>query len=348
MAVETKSQPFIGPACAEGMVVLPVTDEEKAAAPGAGPLALPDRLTMAAFAGFVLIVGSAPLALRFVYSEVPAYWAGFMRFGLGALIFWAFALVKRAPLPHGKALSGAVLYGALGVGAAFLLLGWGLIKTPAGVTSTIMSMVPLLTIFFASFHGIETLRLRGVIGGLIAVVGIAAITGSSLYNGTQLSIPHLIAILAGSACIAELGIIAKLIPPSHPLAINAIAMTAGSLIMLAGSFMIGETPALPVSSGVWLAFLYLATLGTVGTFGLYLFTLSRWTASGASYAFVLSPIVAVLLATTLAGEEISLLLLLGGLLVLLGVYVGALSGNGMRGKASAPKMERIESQTGDD
>ena len=40
---------------------------------------------------------------------------------------------------------------------------------------------------------------------------------------------------------------------------------------------------------------YLATMGTVGLFILFVFALGRWTASGMSYLFVMMPIVAVIL-----------------------------------------------------
>lgn len=62
-------------------------------------------------------------------------------------------------------------------------------------------------------------------------------------------------------------------------------------------------------------------------FGLYLFTLQRWTASGVSYNFVLFPIVATAAGALLARELITAAVVAGGLMVLAGVYVGVLSGH---------------------
>src|SRR4030067_3612525 len=158
MAVETKSQTFIGPSCAEGMLAPQVNRDVKTAEQSRG---LADRKTLAAFAGFVLIVGTATVSLRHIYTEVTPFWAGFMRFVVGALIFWGLLLVRRVEFPRGRALAGASLYGFLSVGLSFMLLLWGLSGTPAGVTSTVMSIVPLLTIFFAGLHGLVVVRVGG-------------------------------------------------------------------------------------------------------------------------------------------------------------------------------------------
>ena len=60
-------------------------------------------------------------------------------------------------------------------------------------------------------------------------------------------------------------------------------------------------------------------------FYLAVYVLQHWTASASSYMVVLVPFVTVPLAALLAEEEITVWLLAGALLVLLGAFVGALS-----------------------
>lgn len=57
-----------------------------------------------------------------------------------------------------------------------------------------------------------------------------------------------------------------------------------------------------------------------------MFVIRRWTASATSYQFVLYPFVAVALGAAIANESVTGAFLLGGALVLAGVYVGALTG----------------------
>ena len=57
---------------------------------------------------------------------------------------------------------------------------------------------------------------------------------------------------------------------------------------------------------------------------LYVVVVRLWSASRAAYSFVLIPFVTVLLSAWIDDEPVGAALVLGGLLVLAGVYVGAL------------------------
>jgi drug/metabolite transporter (DMT)-like permease len=283
----------------------------------------PDRATLIAFGLFILLGGGAPIAVRFTFAELAPYWSAVLRFSLAALIFWLLMLYRGVRLPRGRALLGALIFGTLSVGGAFLLMYTGLTGTGASLAATLVATVPLLTLFFAAAHRLEKMRRRGLFGGLLALTGIAISVGGSLFSGAEVSLPHILAILAAAACFAEAGIVVKLFPPCHPYATNAVAMSTGTLILVAVSLIRGEPRILPSSPSVWLSLSYLV-IATVGMFLLYLFILGRWTATGASYAFVLNPLVTVILATFLTDEVISLMFLIGAAIVLLGVYVGAL------------------------
>jgi drug/metabolite transporter (DMT)-like permease len=111
----------------------------------------------------------------------------------------------------------------------------------------------------------------------------------------------------------------------HPIATNAIGMLVGAAIVLALSFAVGEAHELPHTGTTWIVLAYLCVVGSVGLFGLFLTMLRRWTASASSYALVVMPLVAVALGGALRGETITPIFLVGGVLVAVGVYVGALS-----------------------
>jgi drug/metabolite transporter (DMT)-like permease len=284
--------------------------------------ALPDRLTLVALALFILFAAGAPVAIRFTYAELPPFWSGTARFSLGALVFWVLMLLRKIPMPRGRALVGAILFGALSVGGAFVLVSWGLVKTPASLASVLLALMPLLTIFFVYLHGLESVRWQGLIGSILAVVGIAVVFGGS--TGAALSIPHVLAMIAAAAFFAEAGVVVKKFPRSHPYATNAIAMTVGVVILASASLISGERWVIPSQANTWIALGYLVVVVTVFAFLLYLYVLRRWTASGSSYAFVMSPLITVILATQLAGEQITSNFIVGAGLVLSGVIFGAL------------------------
>lgn len=81
---------------------------------------------------------------------------------------------------------------------------------------------------------------------------------------------------------------------------------------------------MPVNPSVRAAILYL-TIASPFLFILVVYVIQRWTATGASYQFVLFPIVSVIGGALLLGEGVTSSLLFGAPLVLVGVYIGALS-----------------------
>ncbi len=283
---------------------------------------LPDRRTLIAFLTFVVLSGGASVAIRFTYGELQPFYGSMVRFGIGALVFWVLAWIKKIPLPRGRALIGALLFGALSMGVAFALVSWGLVATPASTYQILMASVPLLTLFFAFAHRLEPLRMRGMVGSLLTVAGIVVVVGGAA--GTGLSLPHIIAILLAAAAMTESNVIVKKFPPNHPIMTSAIAMTVGSLILGGLSLAFGEAWIIPQQMVTWIALLYLILILTLVAFFLYLYVLGKWTASGTSYGFVLIPLITVVLATWLAGEQITITYVIGSGLVLLGVYVGAL------------------------
>ena len=187
---------------------------------------------------------------------------------------------------------------------------------------TVLSIVPLLTVFLSVVHGIERPRLLGVVGAVVAATGIVIIAADQV----SLNVP-LIAIgllLAGATCQAEQVVIVKRLPPGDPVAANALGMLLGGTLLVAASIVAGEPLVVPVQSDTLLAMAYLIVPGAIGVFMLALYVLARWTASATSYAFLLFPLVAIVLGAVLYAEPVRPSFLLGGLIVLIGVYVGAI------------------------
>lgn len=105
---------------------------------------------------------------------------------------------------------------------------------------------------------------------------------------------------------------------------NAIGMTVGGFILGIASLVTGEKWTIPTQTSTWIAFVHLVISVTTAAFLLYMFVLGKWSASGTSYGFVLVPLVTIVVASTVAGEEISSNFLVGAGMVLAGVVVGVL------------------------
>jgi drug/metabolite transporter (DMT)-like permease len=118
-------------------------------------------------------------------------------------------------------------------------------------------------------------------------------------------------------------------------------MLCGDSLLLAIAAVARETPTLPTRPEVWVAFIYLVTLGGIGLFMGVVFIVRRWTASASAYVTVLFPVVAVAVGAILAAELVSVQFVAGALLVMIGTYVGALAGAAPRagaGTLAQPKL----------
>ncbi len=98
----------------------------------------------------------------------------------------------------------------------------------------------------------------------------------------------------------------------------------GNAMLFALMPFFDESSKIPQAGSTWAAQAYLVTAGTVGVFALYLFVLGRWTASAVSYEFVLAPLIGIVLAAWLMDERVTGTFAAGALLVLIGVYFGAI------------------------
>jgi drug/metabolite transporter (DMT)-like permease len=281
-----------------------------------------DRATLAAFVAGSVLAGGNGVAIRFSNRELDWLWGAGLRFVLAAVLLLGLMAVMRLAFPHGRALAGALVFGLLQFAATYALAYYALVELHAGFGQILLALVPLLTLFLATVQRQERFRVAALAGALVALAGVVVMSSEALEG----SLPFLsvLAALGSALCFAEAAVLVRWLPPVHPVAMNAVGMSAGAVALLVAAVAAGDTLELPDRSATWTAVVYLATLGSLGVFLLYLFVLGRWVASRAAYSFVLIPIVTVVLSAWLDDEPLGFGLLVGGALVLLGVYIGAL------------------------
>jgi drug/metabolite transporter (DMT)-like permease len=281
-----------------------------------------DQVALASFVFMSILAGGNAVAIRFSNRELDPLWGASVRFALAAALLLTAMAALRLVVPRGRALVGAVVYGALTFGAAFALAYYALVEIHAGFGQTLLALVPLATLLLAVAQRQERLRAAALGGALIALVGVAVMSQAPLRD--SLPLLSLLAALGAALCFAEGAILVRWFPPVHPVTINAIGMATGAVLLAVGSVLLGETISLPERAETWAAIGYLVAVGSVVVFVLYVVVLRYWAASRAAYEFVLIPVVTLALSAWLDDEPVGLGLVLGGLLVLAGVYVGAL------------------------
>jgi len=281
----------------------------------------PDRATLLAFLALVLIGGANAIAVKQTVAELAPFWGAAMRFAAAGLLMLLIAVATRRTLPRGRGLWGAALYGVISFAASNAMAYVALRDVPAGTAMVLIALTPLFTFGLAIAQGQERFHVQGLLGALIALVGIGLVFVDQLSADVPLF--SLLLILLAAVGVAESGVIVKWIPRSDPFGTNAVAMLTGTLLLFILSLAAGEPWVLPTQAATWAAVTYVVVLGSVALFALYVFTLQRWTASAVSYITLLMPLVTVTLGAILLGERITPSFVLGGAVILGGVYVGA-------------------------
>ncbi|HEX3196109.1 MAG TPA: DMT family transporter [Propionibacteriaceae bacterium] len=281
-----------------------------------------ERVALTAFVTYAVLAGGNAVGVRFSNRELAPLWGAGLRFGLAAALLVAVMVLLRLAFPRRRALIGALLYGLFNFAGSFGLTYYGLVQVHAGLGQILLALVPLATLLLAVLWRQERLGGAAVIGTLLALAGVAVIS----YSPLQQSVPLLsvLAVVGGAICFAQALVLVRRFPPVHPVTMNAIGMTSGAAVLLAAALVADEPIVLPHRPQTWAAMAYLVVIGSVVVFLLYLVVLRYWAASRASYGFVIIPFVTLLLSAWLDNEPVGLGLVVGGLLVLAGVYIGAL------------------------
>jgi drug/metabolite transporter (DMT)-like permease len=281
-----------------------------------------ERIALAAFLVESILAGGNAVGVRFSNRELDPLWGAGLRFALAGALLAAVMLAMKLQFPRGRALLGPLLYGTLIFGAAFGLAYYAFVRIHAGLGQTVLALVPLATLLLAWAQRQERLRAAAVAGTLLAVIGIALISGASERESVPLL--SLLALLGSVVCFAQATVLVRHFPPVHAVTTNALGMTIGAAVLISVSLLFGESIELPERASTWLALAYLVAVGSGVVFVLYIVVVRYWSASRAAYGFVLTPVVTVLISAWLDDEPITAGLVFGGLLVLAGVYVGAL------------------------
>jgi len=281
-----------------------------------------DTRTLVVFLIGAVFSAGNPIGVKFSNVELDPLWGATFRFGLAAVLMLAVMAVLRLPFPRGRALLGAVLYGAVNFGLAFAFLFYALVELGAGFLQILLAVIPLTALLLAVAQRQERLRLSAVVGAVIAFIGVMLMSQVALND--SISLTSILFAMGAALCLAEGAVLVRIFPPDHPVSLNAVGMTVGAVILFIGSLIAGDTYNLPTLPATWLAIAYNVIIGTGVLFVLWVYVLKRWDASRAAYNFVLLPPITLIFSSWILDEKVGVELIFGGALILVGVYIGAL------------------------
>ena len=212
-----------------------------------------------------------------------------------------------------------LLCGLLGGGGYHALLNFGQVTVEAGPASFLINTAPIFTVLLARMFLNERLRLLGYAGMLVSFLGVVLIILGR--NGRLQFDPHALLVLAAAVSYSVFIVLQKaLLEKYDVLAFSAIALATGALLSLVFTpDLVRDAP-----GANWQAHAMVIYLGIVPAGLGYLcwsYAQAKLTASRAVTFLYLTPVLATFIAWVWIGETPSVLALVGGGVVLVGVVI---------------------------
>ncbi len=212
--------------------------------------------------------------------------------------------------------------GVLGFGGYQVLWTLGLTQITAGDSALIIAVAPVLTVVLAGLLGMDRFSAPKLVGALIAFTGVAVVVAAGHEVSMSASLGAVLTL--GAAVLWAVYTIAgtRMLRRIDPLQATAWAVLGGTLFLL--PFGVGEALTSPppvVSAAAVVALVYSGALAA-GTANVLVFNAIRLVGpSRVTVSQFLVPAGAVLLGAIFLSEPVGLAQVLGGAVIVLGVWL---------------------------
>ena len=281
-----------------------------------------DVRVLLAFAAIYLLWGGTFLAIRIAVLQLPPFFTAGLRFFTAGALLYAFMRLRGQPSPSAAQWRSIAVTALCMFVATYGALFWAEQYVPSGVTSVLEATLPITTIAFEVFiFRQQPFSWRMLAAVAVGFLGVAWLLIKD--DQQPFAVIPCIAILAGGAAWSLGAVLTRSMqrPSSLPLAAGAQMMLGGA-VLLALAQATGELQAFPqITLRAGMALLYLIVGGSLLGFTAYVWLLARMPATRvASHAYV-NPLVAVALGYFVAGEVVTVSMLLASALVVASVFL---------------------------
>jgi drug/metabolite transporter (DMT)-like permease len=302
-----------------------------------------------AIAILYVVWGSTYLGIRVAVETIPPFVLAAVRFLLAGLIMLgAVAIVRRGSLarPTRREWRDCLIVGSLLMGGGMGLVAWGEQTVPSGIAGVLVAMMPIWVAVFgrAFFH--ERLPALAVAGIATGMAGVVLLVGTGVAIDGSLDPVGVLALIVSPICWAAGSLYSthRAQLPRDPFLTTGMQMLCGSLVLAVAAVVSGELgrfdPA-AVTARSSIAFVYLTVVGSLVAFTAYAWVLRHAPLPLiATYAFV-NPVIAVFLGWLILDEPISLVQLIAGGIVVVGVALIILARSRMPAGESAEVSNEV-------
>ncbi len=276
----------------------------------------------AAFLGVVLIWSTTPLAIQWSSAGWGYLFGISGRMMLGAVVCAVLLQILKPGLPWHREARNTYFAAGIAIYGAMLSVYWGAQFIPSGLIAVLYGLNPLLTgLVAAALLGEKSFTPGKLFGMALGFAGLLSIFSSDIMLAEN-AWKGVLAILFSVTLHSVSGVWVKRIGGGLP----GLTVTSGGLFVVAPLFFLtwlifdGHVPtAMTAQAG--LSMLYLGVFGSALGFTLYFYLLKKLEANRVSLITLLTPVLALILGTSLNGESISAEVLFGSSLIVSGLVL---------------------------
>ena len=274
----------------------------------------------------VLIWGSTWIVIPYQLGDVANEMSVGYRFGLAALLLYAYAMLTRRTISLPRdAYPFVFLQGTLLFSLNYFLVYYGTAYITTGLVAVVFSTIIVFNAIFERLFFKVEFEARVLIAALIGFSGIALIfwpeiSEVSLQDDTVIGILFVLV----ATIIASLGNMTAVVNTGRALplvAVNAHAMAWAGVTSVLIGLALGKDLDFSLSTSYLLSLTYLSLFGSAVAFGCYLALIRRIGAAKSAYSAVVFPIVALGISTLFEGYEWTAAAVLGIILTLVGNWL---------------------------
>jgi drug/metabolite transporter (DMT)-like permease len=289
------------------------------------------RRALILFAAMSVIWGIPYLFIRIAVAEISPATLVFARTAIAALILVPIALLRTDLRPALRRWRWVVAFAVVEIAGPWVLLGSAEQHVTSSLAGLLVAGVPLLsTIFAVATGGMDRMGLRGLLGLLVGLAGVAAIVGSNLGASDGVALSEMAVVVLGYTLGAA--ILGRRLNGLPSVAVMALALSLCAAVYAPVAFL--QRPATMPGPDVLAAIAILGVVCTAAAFVVFAALIGEIGTVRATVVTYVNPAVASVLGVVVLAETFTPAMALGLGLVLAGSAVATRGGSAAAAEAS--------------
>ncbi len=273
-----------------------------------------------------VVWGTTWVASKIGIADIPALQMASIRQFLGGTCFVLFfMLYKKLPFPNRQQIGKLIIMALLMFVMANGLSTWSLQFIPTGLSALIGALYPLSVVIIEMvvFKN-KNMTILTFIGLLLGITGIGIVFYESAFQhqpggflfGISLSVIAMLSWSVGTLILTRTSL------KMNPYYAIGWQMLLSSLLLLIFAYFTGETIAMSaITAQAWWVIVYLVLAGSILSFVAFIYSMKKLPVAVASLYAYINPLVAMVVAALVLREKLTIYILWGAIVTMLGVFL---------------------------